>query len=218
MFGSSLRHALASTPPSAIGTSTDSPVRLSVIVMLSGTAAYSLSIVAGCPEAFYTRVEGISVPRGSGTPARSRSLGWTPSSSAHPTSSPMAARTAPAGADSRPRRGTAKPTERGASPSTRSRLVELVPERGAPGLEQQLVVGELAQLDVFAVGERMAVGHHEDAVLVEERLGGELGIGQRQIDHPQVEALVDHLRHQRRGRGVDDDHAHERVPGGHQPQ
>src|ERR671910_1931049 len=39
MLGSSLRQAAASTPPSAIGTSTDSPVRLSVMVMLSGTAA-----------------------------------------------------------------------------------------------------------------------------------------------------------------------------------
>src|SRR5690606_17738239 len=37
MLGRSLRHSLASTPPFAIGTSTDSPVRLSVIVMLSGT-------------------------------------------------------------------------------------------------------------------------------------------------------------------------------------
>src|SRR5918995_8185 len=41
MLGSSLRHSVASTPPSAIGISTDSPVRLSVMVMLSGTAARS---------------------------------------------------------------------------------------------------------------------------------------------------------------------------------
>src|SRR5436853_7632232 len=35
-LGSSLRHSVASTPPSTIGTSIDSPVRLSVIVMDSG--------------------------------------------------------------------------------------------------------------------------------------------------------------------------------------
>src|SRR3954462_10963645 len=35
-FGSSLRHSVASTPPSTMGTSIDSPVRLSVIVMESG--------------------------------------------------------------------------------------------------------------------------------------------------------------------------------------
>jgi len=35
--GMSLRQAAASTPPFVIGTSTDSPVRLSVIVMLSAT-------------------------------------------------------------------------------------------------------------------------------------------------------------------------------------
>src|SRR6185436_1353174 len=42
MFGRSLRHSVAATPPSAIGISTDSPLRLSVIVMLSGTGAVLL--------------------------------------------------------------------------------------------------------------------------------------------------------------------------------
>ena len=47
--GSSLRHSLASTPPSRIGISIDSPVRLSVTLMDSGTAS-SLPVRPNLPE------------------------------------------------------------------------------------------------------------------------------------------------------------------------
>src|SRR5690625_3623077 len=50
MPGSSFRQSVASTPPSWMGTSTDSLLRLSVIVMLSVTAA-SLLVVRVAPKA-----------------------------------------------------------------------------------------------------------------------------------------------------------------------
>ena len=51
-------------------------------------------------------------------------------------------------------------------------------------------------------------------VLVEERLGGHLRVGHREVHHRQVELVGEEAGDERGGGGVDDDHVHLRVRGG----
>src|SRR5215217_2314043 len=52
--GSNLRHSAASTPPLDIGTSMDSPLRLSVMVTVSGTSPiYAAEAPAGAAETMF---------------------------------------------------------------------------------------------------------------------------------------------------------------------
>ena len=57
----------------------------------------------------------------------------------------------------------------------------------------------------------MVVGRDQDAILGEERLGGHLRVGHREVHHGQVELVGEEARDERGGRGVDHDHVHLRV-------
>ena len=81
--------------------------------------------------------------------------------------------------------------------------VEVVAEARCPRLEQQRVLGQLGDRHRSVPVERVAVGHDEHEVLVEQRLGVDVGVVERQVDDGQVEAAVDELGEERGGGGVD---------------
>ena len=68
---------------------------------------------------------------------------------------------------------------RSVTPRSRGLRVEVVAERGARRLEQQVVLGELGERDAVALGERMVAGRDDEEVLVEEVLGFDVGIVDR---------------------------------------
>ena len=104
--------------------------------------------------------------------------------------------------------GTRTTPARAASTSRSSR--NAVPAR----FEQQRVLGHLGDRHRSRLVERMAFGHDEHELLVEQRLRVDVGRGERQVDDRQVEAAVEQLGEERGGGGVDHDHLDARVGGG----
>ena len=70
------------------------------------------------------------------------------------------------------------------------------------------MLGQLRDGDPAAPGQRVPTGGHHDALLVEQRLGLEVGVVDGEVDHTEVELAAGHLGDERGGGGVDHHQVH----------